>query len=465
MPVPTPARPVIPRRLQKDAVFEYLVAAILDGTLRPGERLRDADCETWLGVSRTPIRVAIAKLEQVRLAEISARRATSVVVPRREVAVDLLAVGCALLAAVVASAGHDERTGLDRRLSGLVDDCRARSSSADGSVEEVDAVGDSWAAVWSAVDDNVFGRLAVRHARRLTLPLRHHLRELSADDLDVVADVFVEVRRSLGGGLVDAAAEACERVTSRLDLPDVARDGASDPRGASAVVEGRRVLPRGDDVARAGARATLVRPRLSDDVYRMILVAILDGTLTPGERLADDELTTWLGVSRTPVRSALERLDERGLVDMAPNRYTRVARPELADVVAARDLYARLVSWSADRHPAGGSADRAEIAAVTSRLLPLATRSEGAPATLTTLTCLGTAVRRLASVERSPALSRELDILEPRLAHGVISCGFGLPPSSWRTFSDAVRVPPGATGGGWGPATAALIRSLSPQGG
>jgi DNA-binding GntR family transcriptional regulator len=462
MPVPTPARPVIPRRLQKDAVFEHLVGAILDGTLRPGERLRDAECETWLGVSRTPIRVAIAKLEQVQLAETSARRATSVAVPRREVAVDLLAVGCALLAAVVASAGHDERSELDRRLAGLVDASRACSSSADGSVE---GVGDSWAAVWSAVDDHPFGRLVVRHARRLSLPLRLHLREFSADDFGVVADVLVDARRSLGGGLVDAAAAVCDRVTSHLDPPDVDRAGSSDSCEASAPTEGRGVRTRGDDVARASGRATLVRPRLSDDVYRMILVAILDGTLVPDERLADDELTTWLGVSRTPIRFALERLDERGLVDMAPNRYTRVARPDVADVVAARDLYARLLSWSADRHSTNRRADRAEIAAATSRLLPVATRSEGSPATLTTVTCLGATIRRLASVHGSPALSRELDILEPRLAHGLISCGFGLPPGSWRTFSSAACASPEAPGGGLGPAAAALIRSLSPQGG
>jgi DNA-binding GntR family transcriptional regulator len=56
-----------------------------------------------------------------------------------------------------------------------------------------------------------------------------------------------------------------------------------------------------------------------------MLAAIQDGTLEPGERLNDEQLTAWLGVSRTPVREAIARLESEGLVEMAANRYTRVA--------------------------------------------------------------------------------------------------------------------------------------------
>ncbi len=56
-----------------------------------------------------------------------------------------------------------------------------------------------------------------------------------------------------------------------------------------------------------------------------MLEAIQDGTLEPGERLNDDQLTAWLGVSRTPVREAIARLASEGLIEMAANRYTRVA--------------------------------------------------------------------------------------------------------------------------------------------
>ena len=51
----------------------------------------------------------------------------------------------------------------------------------------------------------------------------------------------------------------------------------------------------------------------------------MDGTLAPGERLRDQELCEWLGLSRTPVREALSRLEQDGLVETAPQRYTQVA--------------------------------------------------------------------------------------------------------------------------------------------
>lgn len=66
---------------------------------------------------------------------------------------------------------------------------------------------------------------------------------------------------------------------------------------------------------------------LGDEVYSRLGEAILDGTLAPGERLRDRELAERLGVSRTPVREALQRLERTGLVEVAPNRYTRVTTP------------------------------------------------------------------------------------------------------------------------------------------
>lgn len=66
---------------------------------------------------------------------------------------------------------------------------------------------------------------------------------------------------------------------------------------------------------------------LGDEVYALLGEAILDGSLAPGERLRDQELAERLGVSRTPVREALQRLERTGLVEVAPNRYTRVTSP------------------------------------------------------------------------------------------------------------------------------------------
>lgn len=66
---------------------------------------------------------------------------------------------------------------------------------------------------------------------------------------------------------------------------------------------------------------------LGDEVYARLGEAILDGRLAPGQRLRDQELAEWLGVSRTPVREALQRLERAGLVEVSPHRYTRVSRP------------------------------------------------------------------------------------------------------------------------------------------
>lgn len=75
---------------------------------------------------------------------------------------------------------------------------------------------------------------------------------------------------------------------------------------------------------------------LGDEVFELLGEAILSGKLAPGERLRDHELAERFGVSRTPVREALQRLERSGLVEVSPNRYTRVTIPNAkvqADVV------------------------------------------------------------------------------------------------------------------------------------
>lgn len=77
------------------------------------------------------------------------------------------------------------------------------------------------------------------------------------------------------------------------------------------------------------------RKLLRDVVYDKMLAALRDGTLQHGERLNDDELVQWLGVSRTPIREAIAKLVDIGLVEMEANRYTRVATPTFDDWVTA----------------------------------------------------------------------------------------------------------------------------------
>jgi DNA-binding GntR family transcriptional regulator len=66
-------------------------------------------------------------------------------------------------------------------------------------------------------------------------------------------------------------------------------------------------------------------PALVDEAYIALGEAIVDGRLQPGDRLRDVELAELMGISRTPVREALQKLERIGLVEVAANRYTRVA--------------------------------------------------------------------------------------------------------------------------------------------
>ncbi|HET6300081.1 GntR family transcriptional regulator [Microbacterium sp.] len=89
------------------------------------------------------------------------------------------------------------------------------------------------------------------------------------------------------------------------------------------------------------------RTLLRDDVYRQLRDAIVDGTLAPGESLRDGELAQWLGVSRTPVREALLRLSESGLVVARPGRSTTVAVVDEESVRNARDVVAAMQALAA----------------------------------------------------------------------------------------------------------------------
>lgn len=75
----------------------------------------------------------------------------------------------------------------------------------------------------------------------------------------------------------------------------------------------------------------LSRRLLRDESYDRIAEAIVQGQFAPGERINDQELAEWLGISRTPVREALARLERTGLIRTVPGRETVIS--ELDDAV------------------------------------------------------------------------------------------------------------------------------------
>lgn len=78
---------------------------------------------------------------------------------------------------------------------------------------------------------------------------------------------------------------------------------------------------------------------LRDVVFNTLRQAILKGELKPGERLMEIALAERLGVSRTPIREAMRKLEQEGLVVMIPRRGAQVANiteKDLNDVLEVR---------------------------------------------------------------------------------------------------------------------------------
>ncbi|MGW1101552.1 GntR family transcriptional regulator [Streptomyces sp. NPDC002540] len=84
-------------------------------------------------------------------------------------------------------------------------------------------------------------------------------------------------------------------------------------------------------ITRGGART-----RTSDRVHEELIAAIRELRLAPGASLSETELAGQLHVSRTPVREALARLVDAGLVRVVPQVGTRVGLISLRDVEEAR---------------------------------------------------------------------------------------------------------------------------------
>jgi DNA-binding GntR family transcriptional regulator len=107
-------------------------------------------------------------------------------------------------------------------------------------------------------------------------------------------------------------------------------------------------------------RPGFIRPRLVvDDVYDQLVVLIVDGHVAPEDALSIDALAREFGVSTSPVREALARLESTGLIRRVAMRGYRVApalqAEELRELMEARLLIepgAAERAATADRHDA-----------------------------------------------------------------------------------------------------------------
>lgn len=101
---------------------------------------------------------------------------------------------------------------------------------------------------------------------------------------------------------------------------------------------------------------------LGEAAYARIRAAIREGSLAPGERLTETDLAARFGVSRTPVRQAIARLEAEGLLTHEARRGLTVTRPDHQQVV---ELYVmREVLEGAAARLAAQHASETEIAAM-----------------------------------------------------------------------------------------------------
>lgn len=92
------------------------------------------------------------------------------------------------------------------------------------------------------------------------------------------------------------------------------------------------------DAGRANSRKRRSGSKLGEQAYIAIKKQILNGVLQPGEQLIETQLAEQLGMSRTPIRNALLRMEHEKLVTSVPNGGTFVASLSPVDVAETYDI-------------------------------------------------------------------------------------------------------------------------------
>jgi DNA-binding GntR family transcriptional regulator len=87
-------------------------------------------------------------------------------------------------------------------------------------------------------------------------------------------------------------------------------------------------------------------PTLADRAYLQLREEIIRVDLPPGTVLREDELTQRLGVGRTPVREAIQRLRRDGFVTIIPRRGILVSEITITDLAAIYEVRKHLESWA-----------------------------------------------------------------------------------------------------------------------
>jgi DNA-binding GntR family transcriptional regulator len=104
---------------------------------------------------------------------------------------------------------------------------------------------------------------------------------------------------------------------------------------------------------------------LADRAYARLREEIIRVELPPGTLLRDDDLMARMGIGRTPVREAVQRLHTDGFVTILPRRGTLVSEINITDLAAIYEVRRHLESWASQLAAERVTdADRGEIAAL-----------------------------------------------------------------------------------------------------
>ncbi|WP_053351342.1 GntR family transcriptional regulator [Leucobacter musarum] len=150
------------------------------------------------------------------------------------------------------------------------------------------------------------------------------------------------------------------------------------------------------------------RRLLRQDVYDVLVTEFINGDFAPGERIRDDEVAQRLNVSRTPVREALAKLATAGLVDTAPNRYTRTTDLYEGDLDVSLELLAGAYRIGLVQVLRELTDDDRHMLQMLERRIHVAEPSDAYAA----LQAFG---RFCAERMSAPTLRRVIDIVQPRL--------------------------------------------------
>ena len=132
--------------------------------------------------------------------------------------------------------------------------------------------------------------------------------------------------------------------------------------GGSEEGDGRAM--KSEKSSSAAATATFVRsrmisrPSLHDRVVDQLREMIVHGELAPGTRIIETELSSTLGISRTPLREALKILALDGLIEILPHKGARVTLLTVDESESLFDVIAALEGLAAEQTASGITDDQ-----------------------------------------------------------------------------------------------------------